>query len=750
MHFKTNDGKEVSASLGFLVVTPEFCTEEWGTLAGQPFFQRAMYDKDVTIVPVLVNNPRHMKEKIPLRIKCLRSVDFYNKDDIISQKTVDTFLKPAIKNRVNKEKEELRNHIYWLYWNVIAKLPEIKEYHYPWSYPQHKRSRMPSQDDSDYYSHSTYQSYSQQSSSPNGKGDQTTGQGFNSDSAYGSDERNSQWPESTGSAPCEYEDKTSLHSNQSADDMNDLPHAPSLNLRSLRESMSTVKSQKHKTHSPLHIDIGEQRSSNGTSSSQDETDVKRHFSHTTKPNTPKTTSSCSNSDFSIQNSTKSNALFNTKPSLEHRLPVAVEVECNNLLTLSSHNSSKNIPSTDIHDASKVPNSNLSSRSSSIDHRNRSNRRETTQTEFKQSPTPQPINVSNTLWNSHSITRSSDSSHTDGSVTDSKNIHRPAYIYGHPQPQLLHLQIDKLPSVDLTSRYMSTSEPPLNNSEMSRRSVSISFQPPPNSHEISIDSFPSEIEQTTTSFKTAPFPVRDITHYFRPSGDCIVAPSSGYWDSRRDASVKSHKHNTKSPLQMNNDEERPLNKTSSNYFNQSADQTDDLPHAPSLNIRSFFESVSSVKSNEQKARSPIHRDIGEQRTSNGTSSSQDETDVKRHFSYATYSSLSSHYSNINIPSTDFQDASEVPNANHSSKSSPLNQRNRSNRRETTQNEFKQSPTPQPINVSNTLWNFYTKNSSSDSSYQDGSLTDSKNIHQPLFNYGHPNPSFYTCILTNYHP
>lgn len=526
MHFKTNDGKEVSASLGFLVVTPEFCTEEWGTLSGQPFFQRAMYDKDVTIVPVLVNNPRHMKERIPLGIKCLRSVDFYNKDDIISQKTVDTFLKPAIKSRVNKEKEELRNQIYWLYWKVIAKLPEIKEYHYPWSYPQRKRSRMPSQDDSDYYSHSTYQSFSQQSSSPNGKGDQTTGQGFNSDSAYGSDERNSQWPESTGSAPCEDEDKTSLHSNQSADDMNDLPHAPSLNLRSLSESMSTVKSHKHKTHSPLHRDIGEQQSSNGTSSSQDETDVKRQFSHTTKPNTPKTTSSCSNSDFSIQNSTKSNALFNTKAASEHRLPVAVEVECNNLLTLSSHNSSINIPSTDIQDASGVSNSNLSSRSSSIDQRNRSNRRETTQNEFKQSPTPQPINVSNTLWNSHSIT--------------SSNIHRPAFNHGHPQPQPLQVQIDKLPSVDLTSRYMSTSEPPSNHSVMSRRSVSSSFHPPPSPHEIFINSFPSDVEQTSTSnlapAKTAPLSARDVTHCFRPSGDCVSAPSSGYWDSQREKMV----------------------------------------------------------------------------------------------------------------------------------------------------------------------------------------------------------------------
>lgn len=533
LHFKTNDGKEVSASLGFLVVTPEFCTEEWGILAEQPFFQQAMYDKDVTLVPVLVNNPRQMKEKIPLGIKCLRSVDFYNKDDIISQKTVDTFLKPVIKSRVTKEKEELKNQIYWLYWSVIVKLPEIKEYHHQWSYPKHNRSRIPSQDDSDYYSRSPNQSYSQQSSSLNGKGGQTTGQGFNSDSAYGSDERNSQWTESTGSAPRVDGDKTSHHSNQSADE-NDIPYAPSLNLRSLSESLPPEKPHEQKTHSPLQRDIGEQRSSNKTSSSQDETDVNRHFSHTTKHNTPTTKSSCSNSDFGIQNLTKSNALFNTKPASEHRLPVAVEVECNNLLTLSSHNSIINIPSTDIQDASEVPNSNLSSRSSSIDQR--SNRRETTQKEFKQSPTPQPINVSNALWNSQSITSSRHSSHKNDSLTDSGNIHRPAFNHGHPQPKPLHVQIDKLPSVDLSSRDMSTSEPPSNHSAMSRRSVSNSFHPPPSPHEIFINSFPSEVEQTNTPFKTAPLSVRDVTHCFRQAGNYVSAPSSGYWDSQREKMV----------------------------------------------------------------------------------------------------------------------------------------------------------------------------------------------------------------------
>lgn len=277
-----------------------------------------------------------MKERIPLGIKCLRSVDFYNKDDIISQKTLDTFLEPAIKSRVNKEKEELRYHIYWLYWNAIKVY-----HHYPWSYPQHRRSRMPSQDDSDYYSHSTYQSYSQQSSSPNGKGDQTTGQGFNSDSAYGSDERNSQWAESTGSAPRGDGDRASHHSNQSADDMNNLPHAPSPNVRSLSESKSTGKSHKHKTQSPLHRDIGEQRSSN-----------------------------------------------------------------------------------------------------------------------------------------HSV--------------------------------------------------------------MSRRSVSNSFHPPPSQHEIFINSFPSDVEQTSTSnlasANTAPLSACDVTHCFRPSGDCVSAPSSGYSDSRREKMV----------------------------------------------------------------------------------------------------------------------------------------------------------------------------------------------------------------------
>lgn len=93
-----------------------------------------MYDKDVIIVFVLVNNLCYMKEKILFRIKCLRFVDFYNKDDIIFQKIVDIFLKLVIKNRVNKEKEELRNQIYWLYWKVIVKLLEIKEYYYLWLY----------------------------------------------------------------------------------------------------------------------------------------------------------------------------------------------------------------------------------------------------------------------------------------------------------------------------------------------------------------------------------------------------------------------------------------------------------------------------------------------------------------------------------------------------------------------------------------------------------------------------------------
>lgn len=542
LHFKTNDGKEVSASLGFLVVTPEFCTEEWGILTVQPFFQQAMYDKDVTMVPVLVNNPRHMKEKIPLGIKCLRSVDFYNKDDIISQKTVDTLLKPAIKSRVSKEKEELKNHIYWLYRSVIVRLPEIKEYHHPWSYPQHNKSRLPSQDDSDYYSHSTNQSYNHQSSSPNGKGDQSTGHGFNSDSAYGSDERNSQWTETTCSAPRGDEDKTSHHSNQSTDDTDDIPYqsaddtinisdAPSLNLRSMFESTPSVKSHKHNTNSPLQRNIGEQRSSNRTSSSQDETDVKRHFSHTTKPNTPTATSSCSNLDF--QNPPKSNALYNTKPTAsEHRLPVAVEVECNNLLTLSSHNSNNNIPSTNIQDASEVTNSDLSSSSSAIDQGYRTNCREPTQTAFKQSPTPQPINVSNTLWTSHSITSSRHSPYKDGSLTD---IQRPAFNHDHPQPQPLHVQIDKLPSVDLTSHDMSTSEPPSNHSSMGRRSVSNGFHLP-SPHEIFINSFPSEVEETNASFKTAPLPARDVRHCFRPSGDNVSAPSSGYWDSRREKMV----------------------------------------------------------------------------------------------------------------------------------------------------------------------------------------------------------------------
>lgn len=93
-----------------------------------------MYDKDVIIVFVLVNNLCYMKEKILFGIKCLRFVDFYNKDDIIFQKIVDIFLKLVIKSRVNKEKEELRNQIYWLYRNVIVKLLEIKEYYYLWLY----------------------------------------------------------------------------------------------------------------------------------------------------------------------------------------------------------------------------------------------------------------------------------------------------------------------------------------------------------------------------------------------------------------------------------------------------------------------------------------------------------------------------------------------------------------------------------------------------------------------------------------
>lgn len=84
--------------------------------------------------------------------------------------------------------------------------------------------------------------------------------------------------------------------------------------------------------------------------------------------------------------------------------------------------------------------------------------------------------------------------------------------------------------------MSTSEPPSNHSAMSRRSVSNSFHPPPSPHEIFINSFPSEVEQTDTPFKTAPLSVRDVTHCFRQAGNYVSAPSSGYWDSQREKMV----------------------------------------------------------------------------------------------------------------------------------------------------------------------------------------------------------------------
>ncbi|XP_062583482.1 uncharacterized protein LOC134245220 [Saccostrea cucullata] len=460
LKFRTRKQKIVSAAMGFLLVTPEFCADEWPVLAGQPFFQEAMYNKNVTIVPILVHNPKKAKYRIPMGIKCLRSIEFFSKDDILCQDSVINILQPVVKKRLRIEKENLKDNIKWLYENIISKLPS-KNGNRDSSFWRSGSSAQKTPD-SKYTEYNDYFDYSGQphnnfqfsNARKNGSTHHgTTHHGSAPDSAYASNESNGDFKSSPSNglnhsesrrnpsrSPVEHSipnvgeeikpRKTSGHSarecnvnySRSVSNKSDsssspisMKGAPDLNFSSLEYSVT--ESSKHRRpnwseYSPKYSSTINTTQDSPAYASQNIKGVQVQSTPKNKQNdtmvnekNAKVTANTSTTDSHESNKPEINVSINRK--VPHDLPVATEVQCRSFGNLSSQYSSSTPQSRDQH-SSSVHESNLSNHSvtsSSFRHNSETmstkssySNKDHLQEPSDSLPSPIPINANNISWN----------------------------------------------------------------------------------------------------------------------------------------------------------------------------------------------------------------------------------------------------------------------------------------------------------------------------------------------------------------
>lgn len=482
------DKQTVSSTLAFLLVTSEFCADPlgWADLAGEPFFQRAMYNKEITIVPILVNNPRKAKFKIPMGIRSLRSIEFYIKDDIICHDTVKHILQPEVKKRLKKEKAELKNRAYWLYTNVISRLPPNGSA--KMRGPQHQMTRYNSLSNqevpnsalfSDGYSENQLnqsEKYENQS-----KYHRSISQGRAPDSAYASHESSDYCNESSLSnvytprhhneqlptrgikedvphpttnqgRSCGKQNGFVLNGSNSRQSNNtspsiDIVEAPDLNLCSMEPSPSeTSKQLREMTHSqrsqkdPFQNKTLDESFTNGKHQDvvnvpSSRTNIWEVSANNIKYVRPPPDTNIWKEPYSGETNTSINQTQRTSNRhLSKTSPVPIEVECRDFKTMSlqssnsiSHSRTQNISSVSLnHNLSSSSNHHSSGmRSVQISYEN--NLREAL-------PDPRPISAQSLPWD---ISSSLHSSHASRSAGE-ENVH----------PLAREIKMDKFPSGDL--------------------------------------------------------------------------------------------------------------------------------------------------------------------------------------------------------------------------------------------------------------------------------------------------------------
>ncbi|XP_061167467.1 uncharacterized protein LOC133176354 [Saccostrea echinata] len=591
LQFKTGSQKTVSAAMGFLLVTSEFCADEWPILAGQPFFQEAMYSKNVTIVPILIHNPKKAKYKIPMGIKSLRSIEFFSKDDILCQDSVINILQPVVKKRLRNEKEKLKDNIKWLYENIICKLAlrngNGDSWFWRFSSPGQKNPDSKyTNNDSFHYANQPYNNFHSSNAKKNG----STHHGSVPDSAYASNESNddlkssplhgfhhSELCRNTSRSPVEHSlpntreeiksRTTQGHSSRecnvgwsrsesSKSDSSSSPismkGAPDLNFSSLESRVS--ESSKHRRpnrseNSPKYSStIKTTQDSSSYASQQNITGIQVQSSPRNKPNTVgnningKVTANQNSTD--KHESTKPELNISINKKVPYDLPVAIEVECRSFGNLSTQDV-RSTPQSRAQDSSSVHESNLSNHSV-----NSSSIRQNSEIIFaktsdpnKDLPNPVPINANNISWN---ISTNLSSNHSPRSANERSGTSSSSGIFDHnqghihPQPQ----PINSFPSGEVhfsTNSYTSAVSGEINcessrNSFLSSSNISscetsslrrTMQQPMP--QEISLTSFPAEGELSNDLNSKASFtPVSDVTQL---ALGCL-RPSDSFKDSYR--------------------------------------------------------------------------------------------------------------------------------------------------------------------------------------------------------------------------
>ncbi|XP_022330997.2 uncharacterized protein LOC111129142 [Crassostrea virginica] len=531
LHFETHDRKEVLTTLGFLVVTSEFCEEEWKLLAGQPFFQNALYQNKDTIIPICVYNPRKMKGDLPLGIKCLRSVDYYNKDDIICQKTIKNLLQPLIKRRVKEEKEKIRNQIFRLYEYVISTLPP-KQDGYTWTSGPHSEYSPDSAYTSGSFPNDGSQSYQRfpsnvkkerQSYQHFGSGLEKESQQPSQDSGYSTGENG--WAGSKPSkgpqvsvpsgGPTEYYRSPSLSADrQMGRERNcntvtvsesgiNLTQAPPLDFSSLVSLHSNSRKAHHRDTARLmeNNQISAPDPAGRTPSSRNRYDVHGQHSANTSHLEDLNTKPGDKSGYSSR-----------KQSSPDILPIPQEVACqsfgnislnsNDSFCTNNHNTSENRDLSSSSDQSKGISSDVSITSEENQ----------VQRAFRQPPIARPVFVGDTNYTLHTIDSATNSqTHT--------NSDRPL-----PQP----VGIKNLPSVNLTNSFISqqsvTSEAASNISSVHAIS---NIQPQPVPTKISLDKLPSGGSWNNVQ-KTPPSSITSVPDVSRLPFGCFV-PSDEFHD-----------------------------------------------------------------------------------------------------------------------------------------------------------------------------------------------------------------------------
>jgi hypothetical protein len=548
--------QNVSSRLAFLLVTSEFCAdpEGWAYLAGESFFQKAMYNKEITTVPILVNNPRKSKFRIPMGISSLRSVEFFIKDDVVCHDTVKHILQPEVKKRLKKEKEELKRRVYWLYENIISRLkPRGQQYRV---FSRNNSSSNQEVPDSVFVSNG----YSRSDINQPGKYHRSISQNQAPDSAYASHE-SSDYHNEASRSNC-YTPATRLHNGQSpargvkenvpyqtinsnrthgeqngfasngsnshqSDEISFI-EAPDLNLGSMESLPSLEQPRRGKSHSDRLQNVP---SLNGTSDK---------LKSNGKPHEDVVVSSQSNiSDAFVSNIKSVRPIQDTKPRTEPatavaasinpthhmsrhhlsgNLPVPQEVECRGFKTMSLNSSNSMHSRTESSSPprdSELSDHNLLSfstynssgiNSAEISHEN----------SFRGAlPDPRLISAQSLPRDISANINSSPSLHSTGE----RNVH----------PLAREINIDKFPSGNLwhslnSEKFASSANRDQSSSSIaSNTKTSLNISPIP--QKISMNSFPTE-EVMNNDLRSTSYTVPDVTQL--PFG--CLRPSDNFHDS----------------------------------------------------------------------------------------------------------------------------------------------------------------------------------------------------------------------------